>query len=181
MMIVSDLKTVGSIFNEINLIEPFSFINDFGADNLDMLLYDLCGDRSLFLKVTTTPINELARMIVYLHKKKWQHLIDIELQDFDIGGGVTRRLSETTTENETSNKTNDSVNKVSAYNTDEMINNDGTVSTGNEGFNNTKTRILSDGNYSINTAFSDLQLISKTNIINTVLKDVAIYLALSIY
>ncbi len=178
---LNSLSSMGSLWGEIATVEMFPFIIDSGADNLDLLLFDLYGDRELFKTVENKPLTNIAKMIVLLNKDKWDRLIAIELEKFPIGGGVTRRLSETITENETRNNNRDNLNKVSAVNDLELIVNDGSNSIENDVLDNSKTRTLSDGNYSINTAYNDLLLMSKNNIINTTLKDVANYLTLSIY
>lgn len=178
---LNSLSLVGSIWGEIAIVEMFPFIVDKGADNLDLLLYDLYGERELFKTVLNKPLADIAKMIVILNKDKWDRMIAIELEKFPIGGGVTRRLTETVTDNETRSSNKDNLNKVSAANDLELIVNDGSNSIENDVIDNTKTRTLTDGNYSVNTAYNDLLLMSKNNIINTTLKDVATYLTLSIY
>lgn len=178
---LNSLSLIGSIWGEIQLIEPFPFIVDKGADNLDLLMFDLYGERELFKTVLNKPLTDIANMIVLLNKDKWNRMVAIELEKFPIGGGVTRRLTETITDNETRSSNKDNLNKVSAANDLELIVNDGSNSIENDVIDNTKTRTLTDGNYSVNTAYNDLLLMSKNNIINTTLKDVATYLTLSIY
>lgn len=178
---LNSLSLIGSIWGEIQLIEPFPFIVDKGADNLDLLMFDLYGERELFKTVLNKPLTDIANMIVLLNTDKWNRMVAIELEKFPIGGGVTRRLTETITDNETRSSNKDNLNKVSAANDLELIVNDGSNSIENDVIDNTKTRTLTDGNYSVNTAYNDLLLMSKNNIINTTLKDVATYLTLSIY
>lgn len=178
---LNSLSLVGSVWGEIELIEPFPFIVDKGADNLDLLMFDLYGERELFKTVLNKPLADVAKMIVMINGEKWRRLVAIELEKFPIGGGVTRRLTETVTDNETRSSNKDNLNKVSAANDLELIVNDGSNSIENDVIDNTKTRTLTDGNYSVNTAYNDLLLMSKNNIINTTLKDVATYLTLSIY
>lgn len=178
---LNSLSLVGSIWGEIAIVEMFPFIVDKGADNLDLLMFDLYGERELFASVKNKTLPQIAKMIVVLNRDKWNRLVAIEAEKFPIGGGVTRRLTETVTDNETRSSNKDNLNKVSAANDLELIVNDGSNSIENDVIDNTKTRTLTDGNYSVNTAYNDLLLMSKNNIINTTLKDVANYLTLSIY
>lgn len=176
-----DFLQTGDLFGAINILAPLPFITDANPAKLNILLDDMYGQRKLYSSMKTKSVDDVAELVVILYKDAWDKLILIEAIDFDIGGGATRKMTETITENENRNNTRNDVNKVTAYNSDVMIDNDGLNSIGTEGLDKTRTRTVSDGQYSIQTAFNDLQLITKTNIITTAIKDVADYMTLIIY
>lgn len=180
-MTLSDLMKVSSIFTAINAVEPFPFIAANGAENLDLALTDLYGERELFNSVKYKTIEQNAKLIVMLHKPKWLGLVNMAVDEWEIGSTGTRKITESIVENETRTLNRDDVNKVAVFDSDVLADKDGYTTTGNDGLDNTKTRTLTDSQNLLSQAFSDLRTLEKNAIINVVLRDVAIFLTLSIY
>lgn len=178
---LTDLLKTGSLWGAIQQIESFPFVVENSPQGMDLMLDNLYGQRVLFSAVINKPLEDVAKMIVMLNGSKWKKLIEIDLFDFDNHGGNVRKLTETITENQTRTNTRDDLNKVSAFNDDTLVVNDGVTSTGNEGVDNSKIRTLSDGNYSLNSAYYSLNLSTKNHIITLVMQDVASFMTKSIY
>lgn len=178
---LKDLLLTSSLWGAIADVEPFPFIVDETPEMMDLIMGHLYGERELLPSSLNLTVEQLAKVIVATHKPRWLQLVDISLQDWDTGGGATRRMTETISETENRTSTNDDVNKVATFDDELMTDTDAKKTTGVDEFTNTKTRTVRDGQYSLATAFTDLQTLDKTAIINTVIKDVAIFTTLSIY
>ncbi len=174
---LNEFMLQGSLFTEINNIVSIPFIPSV-MDNLLVVRY---GDKTMFSKLLLTPLNEVAKMIVALHGESWDQLIELQAVNFEVGASQTHKITETIVDTETRTNTRDDLNKVSAANSDELINNDGMTSTSNDGLNGEKIRTVTDSIIDINTAYENLSLSSKNRIIDLILKDVSNFLSLSIY
>lgn len=170
----------GSLFTVINTLNPFPFLAD-KAVLMDTLLSVNYGERVIFDGVVDISIDDIAEMVLLKYTDKWESVAAMKENGFDVGAWNSRKLTETITETENRNNTNESINKVSAYNTDVMIDNDGATGTGTETVLNEKVRTLTDSTGDLNNAYNHLSLVEKNNIMNVVLHDVADFLTLSIY
>lgn len=181
MLKLKDYLLQGSLFGELHSMGSLGNINALDMPTMDLLLTTGFGQRTVFENLADKTINEVATMLSLLNKDKWLKAVLIESENENIGMVNTRKLTETTTENESRTNNRDDINKVSAFNSDEMINNDGLNSISNEGMDNTKTRTLTDGIYDIKNAYNNLSLMGKNNIMNMIIKDVSSFMTLSIY
>ena len=181
MIKLSNFLEQGNIFAEIWAIQAFPFLNGNNVNTVNNLLKLGYGEKTVFSKLEIIPLNEIAEMLVLKYGDGWNDLVKVQAVTFEVGATSTRKVVETINENETRNNTRDDVNKVSAFNSDDMINNDGVNSISNDALNNDKTRTLTDSNIDINTAFNNLSLSSKNRIIDLILKDTSQFLSLSIY
>lgn len=178
---LGEYQSIGSIWGGILALEPFPFSVANPAAQLDAMLGLDYGDRLMFSKMVALPIATVSANIVSLYKDKWLKLIDIQATEIDVSSGATRKQTETISKKEVRNNTTDNVNKVSAFNSDDLINNDGNNSTGLDDLEGDSTRVLTDSQISLVNAFNNLSLLDKSNILKTVNKDVASYLTLDIY
>lgn len=169
----------GSIWGGIIALGPLPFPAT--AEQLDAMLESDYGDRFMFSKMVTKPISEVSANIVALYMDQWKKLVEVTSMDFDIGSGATKKTTETIKRVEGRTNTRDDINKVSAYNSDELINNDGATSTGSDDLTGDTDRVLTEENINLVNAFNNLSLLDKSNILKTVNKDVSTYLTLSVY
>lgn len=151
------------------------------APELDSMLESDYGDRFMFSKMVTKPVSEVAANIVAIYMDKWKKLVEVTSLDFNIGSGATKKTTENIAKTEERTNTRDDVNKVSAYNSDEMINNDGATSNGSDDLTGDTNRVLTEENINLVNAFNNLSLLDKSNILKAVNKDVSTYLTLSVY
>lgn len=178
MIKLSEFLKQGSLFNELETIKPMPFLSVDDNAVLDSLLTLKYGERTVYSKLLTTPFPDIAKMLVKTHGDYWDGLLQI---DGDELPSSRRTLTETITTNENRNNTRDDKNVVAAFNSDDLITNDGTLVVGADDLTGNKTRILTDENNSLNSAYYHLSLKQKNNIMNVVLLDVASFLTLSIY
>lgn len=178
---LDDYMRQGSIWEGVRTLAPFPFFDTFTPQQLDMFMGESYGHRLMFSKMVTKTIDDTAQGIVANFKTKWDNLIELQAQTYDLQSGNTLRTTEKVGKSEKRNLKNDNTNKVSAFNTDELIINDGSSSTGSDQLIADNTRTLEQANISLNNAFNNLSLLDKSNILSTVLKDVASYLTLDVY
>lgn len=171
----------GSLFGEINKIEPYPFINENGSDFLDLMLFTQYGDRQLFKSITPLTIPQIAKFLVMAYGDRWQGLVDMAVLNLDLGASEVVRSEEFIVTDETRNNTQNRVNKVSAYNSPDLIINDGDENTGVDDLKGAQTKVFDSSTHSINTAYNNLLTLEKTAIINVVLRDITEYTTLSIY
>lgn len=181
MVNLKDYLLQGNIFTEMKSLEPFSFLDGDNDYKLDLLINMNYGKRNLYSEIAGKTLKEVAQMIIFLNKDKWNNAILVASSDNEIGLNDVRKVTENIVTNENRTNNRDDVNKVSAYNSDELINNDGMNSVSNEDMDNTKNRTLTDGKYNLSTAYENLSLLSKNNIMEMVVKDTVEFMTLSIY
>ena len=76
---------------------------------------------------------------------------------------------------------NTTTHKVSAFNSPELIEDNADTESNTNTSNNDGTKLLTEKNISLKTAYNNLLLNQKLNIIESVIKDVSKYLTLDIY
>lgn len=157
------------------------FIGSIGAANLNAAQSYNFGEREVFPKVVTLPLPQLAGLIANQFSTTWERMELVELTANANLAGAVDATTETTTNAETKANTKDDVNKVSAYNSDTLMTNDGSNSVGSENLSGEKTRVASRQNKSLETSFKNLDILKKNAIIRSVTRDVANFVTLSIY
>lgn len=178
---LDDFMRQGSIWSGVRALKPFPFFDTYTPQQLDMFMGESYGHRYMFNKAVTKTIDEVAIGIVANFKDKWEKLIEVQAMDYNLQSSGGKTTTEKVGKSEKRNLKNDNTNKVSAFNTDELITNDGSASTGSDQLIADNTRTVTEANISLIDAFNNLSLLDKSNILSTVLKDVASYLTLDVY
>lgn len=185
---INNMATLKQFLGTTNIYSEISRMNNqvpwddfFDEPSLQGMLLINHGNKEVYEGFNGLPMRTIATMIITKHMFNWQQLKKVIPTTIDISKGEGRKITETITENETRDNTSDNVNKVSAYNSDSLITNDGSNSNGNETVTSSKTRTLTDSKTDLNLAFNHLLLMEKNNIMNIVIKDVSDFLTLSIY
>lgn len=177
MIRLRDFLDNESIFTEINNIEPFPFIDD--AEILDILLTTLYGNKLVYESFNDVNLTLIAQMLVVKNRSKWLGYIEIE----QLAGNVNNRreVVETIVDNETRTGERTDINKVSAYNTDDLLVDGGSDNNSTDVLDGEKTRTLTDETINVRQAYNMLNLLGKETVASKVIKDVAQFLTLSIY
>lgn len=139
------------------------------------------GDRTMFSKMESADIDGISTQILATFEDKWDSLFDFTQLDFNLGASVTHKTGEKYSGNTERDTVTGQNNKVSAFNSDALITDTGSDTTGSETTKEDYVKDFTDDTFDIQTAVNNLPLIQKTNIINTVVHDVVNYLTLSIY
>jgi len=178
---LSEFLGVQGIWGRILALSPFPFIAQFTPEFMDKHLILNHGDKIVFHKIPSLGLDYVAQDAVHNFTQKWTDLISIESLQLNIGADNTRKVSETLTHAETRINTQENLNKVSAFNTDELITNDGSNSSHSDDIDFNKTRVLTDEDLSLEQAYLNLSLKQKNIIISTVNSDLASLFTLDIY
>jgi len=171
----------GSLWGSIQALAPFPFFDTVPPAQLDIQTVLSYGDRFMFSKLVTTTTAQMATNIVAIYKDKWDKLIEVLAIDYDLSAGVSKKNTDVIHREEVRDNTRDDVNKVSAFNTDELITDTGSTSTGGDNLTGDTTRTQTEANISLENAFNNLSMLNQQNIITTVIKDVATYMTLDVY
>lgn len=171
----------GSIFTAIKTAENFPFFSDTPPAELDQMLSLTYGKRLVTSSFNNFDINVAGKFIAKLYGEKWYALIRFNITPPDIGAKSTTKTTGKQNTIGTKNGVSNTENKVSAFNSDGLITDTGARNELDE--NNTQdiTHDLSISVIDWQTAFNNLPLSERTNIISVVLKDVASYLTVSVY
>ena len=171
----------GSIFTAIQTAENFPFFSDNTPAELDQMLSLTYGQRLVTSAYNNFDINVAGKFIAKLYGEKWAALIEFNVSPPDLGAKSVTKTTGSQNTVGTKNDVSNSENKVSAFNSDALITDTGAH---NELDENTTQDITRDSSVSVidwQTAFNNLSLSERTNIISVVLKDVTTYLTVSVY
>ena len=181
-MLLSEYMENNDLWGEIATEVPaLVFIRAIGAGNLNTAQVYNFGERQVLPKVEALSPTRLAGLIVNQFYATWERMELVELTANANLAGAVDATTETTTNEENKTNTKDDVNKVSAYNSDTLMTNDGSNSVGSENLSGETTRVVSRQNKSLETSFKNLDILKKNAIIQSVTRDVANFVTMSIY
>lgn len=181
-MLLSEYMEGKDLWGEIATVVPtLGFIGSIGVANLNAAQVYSFGEREVLPKVGALTLPQLAGLITNQFSATWERMELVELTANANLAGAVDATTETTTNEETKANTKDDVNKVSAYNSDTLMTNDGSNSVGSEALSGEKTRVVSRQNKSLENSFKNLDILKKNAIIQSVTRDVANFITLSIY
>lgn len=173
--------TGGSVFTAIQTAENFPFFADNTPAELDQMLSLTYGQRLVTSAFNSFDINVAGKFITKLYGEKWKALIEFNVSPPDLGAKSFTKTTGSQNTVGTKNDVSNSENKVSAFNSDALIPDTGARNELDENVTQDITRDSSVSVINWQTAFNNLSLSERTNIINVVLKDVATYLTVSVY
>ena len=171
----------GSIFTAIQTAENFPFFVDNTPAELDQMLSLTYGERMIASAFNNFDINTAGKFITKLYGEKWKALITFNATPPDIGAKSTTKTTGNQNNIGTKNGVSNTENKVSAFNSDALITDTGAHNELNESTSQDVVRNSTVDVIDWQTAFNNLALSERTNIISVVLKDVSTYLTVSVY
>ena len=180
-MLYIDWIKDNNLFEEINKIQPSSFIVEYGSNRIDMLYRIKYGNRTILKTLEEMSVTDVAEIIVVSHIDNWNKKYAL-LKDELLLGVESKTVVDETIQ-DTTNRTgnNNQTNKISAFNDDELVTNDSNDDTVNEDTQKEISKNHSTTKTSFNVIQSQLELLNSSFIIDTVLKDVSKIVSLSIY
>ena len=171
----------GGVFTAIQSAENFPFFADNTPAELDQMLSLTYGQRMVASAFNNFDINTAGKFIAKLYGEKWSALIKFNMSPPDLGAKSTTKTTGNQNTVGSKNDVSNSENKVSAFNSDVLITDTGARNELAENITQDITRDLSVSVIDWQTAYNNLPLSERTNIISVVLKDVASYLTVSVY
>lgn len=169
-----------SIFELIDQAQDFPFILDDNVKVFDALMMFHYGNRIVFASVEMMEVEQVAELIASKYVEKWTKLVEAHTLPFELGS-TTELTTESEVTDQNKQDSSDDLDKVSAYDSPELIVNAAKSLSGEEqmNINLDKTKLVEKKD--INSVFDNLHLLQKNNIIETVIRDVADFLTLYIY
>lgn len=167
------------VFGRVQALSPYPFFDTVIADDLDQLLVLNYGQRIVYNEILNINIDLVINQIVSVYHKKWTDLINVNSLDITVSS--QRSVTELNDSNVINTGSASRENRVSAYNTDELITDKKDIDSNTNTVDNLENKTLTEKRQSFNVAYNNLILSDKLNIINIVLKDVSKLLTLDIY
>lgn len=168
----------GDLFAEISKLSPIPLPDSTRLQRLFMLKY---GESLVNNFIAIQPVQTVADLIVFEYGEKWEKLFTEMWVGFNLGARQVTKITETTTKTENRKTVKDDVNKVTSYESSDLITNDGSNSIGNDDLTGNETKTTTNELIDMETAFNNLSLQMQNSIINVVLNDVKQFTTLSIY
>lgn len=180
-MLYSEWIKTQSLFTEINNIKPFSFITEQGTEDLDLLYLSKYGSKPVPSSVEPLTASRAAKIIVISYGDNWTIKYNLLKDKILLGVDNKKVDSETTTDNTTKTVTTNSDNKISAYNDEEMVNNNSSIDSVNDDTTKEHNVNKETTNTSLTAVKTQLELFNSSFIIDVVCRDISKVLSLSIY
>lgn len=163
----------------INIDYPLSSIGEPDLLN-NMLLVDH-GFKAVAKNYISASKESLAKMIVLTHRKKWDSLMKVLETNINILSDNVQLTNENVKGNNIYTDDSNSLDKVSAFNSESLVDNTGNENNSTHTGNDNRDRVQTVTNTNLGNAVNNLQIIQDLNIIETILNDVSNYFTLSIY
>lgn len=170
-----------NIFDEIKLIEAFPFLVDSNHIILNEILLLTAGERNVRQSIQTLPLTILASILVSDYSDLWNDVGGIDIQlDKSFADEINIHREEGTSQVLQTNNSNNT-NKVSAYDTDELVIDDGSTSDGSSDINNSNSGSSVDEKYILANIYDNLDKSQQFKIHRKVIKDIVNTITLSVY
>ena len=172
-MKVKELK--GNLFKELHSMnDEFNFETE-RMNRLFMIKY---SERILQKPLDEWTVNQIADILTFEFWDKWDLLIS-ELQGLALGKTV--KVTQETDKTENRKGVNDMVNSVTAFDSDDLLKNDGTNSVNTDDLKGVENKTVLTEYTDFETANKALFIKAENNIIDIILQDIAKFISLDIF
>lgn len=180
-MIFNEWLKDQSLFSTINSIRSLPFITAYGAEKIDLIYKMLYGSRFIPSNVENMSITDVANIIVVSYGDNWEKQYKLLTDELLLGVDSKTTTEESIEDDTDRNLTTTNMNKVSAFNDDELTENDSEDENSNLNETKKSTRNSTTTTTSMKAIKDQLDLLTSDFIIDVVLRDVSRMLSLSIY
>ena len=179
MITIKDFENINLIFTTIREMSSSLYYDDVVITNLFLVRY---SDKIVNPAIVNLSPEQLAELITMEYSEKWNILTsDLFWEGFNMGAKQVTMLTETIDKTEKRSVDKDDLNKVSGFDTDILIVDNGLNSKTKDDLTGKEKKVTTNQIIDMETAFNNLSLSIKNNIIETVLNDVKNFTTLSIY
>ena len=178
LVTVNDLNNVPQIFTELKKLNANVMLDSEKLHNLFMVRY---GDRNVNPSIINLTPFQIADLLTFEYGEKWEILLTEFWVGFNLGARQVTKVTETTTKTENRLTDKDDLNKVSGFDSEELITDNGLNSKTKDDLTGTETKTTTNEIIDMETAFNNLANSQKNSIIESVLNDVKNFITLSIY
>lgn len=168
----------GDLWGAIQTIKAYPFItSNEDVQKLNALTLYKHGSRPMYFEGS---IADLAALVVTEFDAQWETLI-AAVTASDVGSTKKETTTDTTITTEVTTNNRTDTNKVSAFDSPDLITNDGSDSQGLEDVAGNRTRNFERSFSSVSDIYKNLDVMKKNDIISTVINDVVGFSTLSIF
>ena len=175
---VTEWLIQGELFAEISKLSPVPLPDSTKLQKLFMLKY---ADSLVNNIIVIQDLKTVAELIVFEFGEKWEKLFTEMWAGFNLGARQVTKVTETITKTENRLTDKDDLNKVSGFDSEELITDNGLNSKTKDDLTGTETKTTTNEIIDMETAFNNLSLTMQNSIIEIVLNDVKNFITLSIY
>ena len=172
-MKVEELK--GNLFNELHSMND-EF--DFDTERMNRLFIFKYGERTLKEPLDKWTAYQIADILAFEFGEKWDLLIS-ELQGLALGKTV--KVTQETDKTENRKGINDTVNSVTAFDSDDLLKNDGSNSVNTDDLTGVENKTVLTEYTDFESTNKNLFIKAENNIIDIILQDVAKFISLDIF
>lgn len=178
MVTVNDLANFPQIFTELKKLNSYLVMNSERLTNLFLVKYSQCIVNPSIIPLTPY---QIADLLTFEFSKKWEILLTEFWVGFNLGARQVNKVTETITRKENRLTDKDDLNKVSGFDSEVLITDNGLSSKTKDDLTGTETKTTTNEIIDMETAFNNLSMQMQNSIIETVLNDVKNFITLSIY
>ena len=178
LVTVNNLNNVPQIFTELKKLNTNAMMDSEKLHNLFMVRY---GDRNVNPSIINLTPFQIADLLTFEYGKKWEISSTEIWTGFNLGARQVTKVTETITRKENRLTDKDDLNKVSGFDSEELITDNGLNSKTKDDLTGTETKTTTNEIIDMETAFNNLSLTMQNSIIEIVLNDVKNFITLSIY
>lgn len=172
---IAEFLDGSNLWDAIDSVKPYPFI----TPDLNSLFLIEYGNMPLFSGIADDSVENIAGYCVRLFGDKWDSLLELSGVKLDVS--ETNTITETTVNTEERATERTDTDKVSAFNSAELIDEGGKASDGTESVEGETVRTVEDETKSMQTAFDNLHKSDKLNIIKQAIADVAGFMKVQVY
>ena len=172
---LANVNMMGLISNDY----PLSTIGD--PLLMDSMLRVNYGNKIVATNFLNVSKEMLSKMIVSKYANKWDSLKTALETKINILADNVQFTNENVKGDITTTDDRTTLDKVSAFNSESLVDNTGGTDNNVHTSNDARDRIQTVTNTNLNNAFNNLQIVNDLNIIETILQDTACYFTLDIY
>ena len=175
---LKDYMEGGDLWGAVRAIKPYPFIETVvDVQMMNNLTVFKHGSRPMFF---TGDIQVLAELLVTEYDAQWTNLI-AAVTSSDVTAVKKETTTDTTIASEQKTNSRTDTNKVSAFDSPDLLVNDGSDSLGSEDVSGNKSRNSEKVVSSVSDIYKNLDVMKKNDIISTVINDVVGFSTLSIF
>ena len=178
LVTVNDFNNVSQIFTELKKLNTNAMMDSEKLHNLFMVRY---GDRNVNPSIINLTPFQIADLLTFEYGKKWEILSNEIWVGFNLGSKQVNKKTETITKTENRLTDKDDLNKVSGFDSEELITDNGLNSKTKDDLTGTETKTTTNEIIDMETVYNNLANSQKNSIIESVLNDVKNFITLSIY
>ena len=175
---LKDYMEGGDLWGAIRTIKSYPFLlTDEDVQKMNNLTVFKHGSRPMFF---TGDIQFLAELLVTEYDTQWTNLL-AAVASSDVTAVKKETTTDTTVATEQKTNSRTDTNKVSAFDSPDLLVNDGSDSEGSEDVSGNKSRNSEKVVSSVSDIYKNLDVMKKNDIISTVINDVVGFSTLSIF